>query len=86
MKEIAELLKSLGPNYTLEWSMEYFGQEHVMIMTLVYWNTTIKMSFKQQHSIPFAQIENLDKYGKEILDGMSRGIQDELRKTWKEYL
>ena len=76
MKAIAEMLKKLGPKYYLSWRMEYFGPDRTLIMTLVYQDPILGYDFKHQYSIPFSEIENMDKYGEQILYDMHRAIQD----------
>jgi len=82
MKEIAKLLKSIGPNYELKWRMEYFGPDKAMVMSLVYWNSRLETKFTDEHRFPFDTMENFDQYGPQILFDMYRRIDEKLREKW----
>ena len=79
MKEIAKMLKSLGPKYTLEWRWEYFIIPS-MIMTLHYVNNDLQIHVKKEFQIPDDQIEHMNEYGPQILDDMHRAIRERFRR------
>ena len=84
MKEIAKTLKSFGPKYTLEWSMDYFGSSPCMIMTLRYLDTSLNLKVQHQSKIPFDQIEYLNDHGPQFLEDMHRAVREKIMEAWKK--
>ena len=82
MKAIAEKLKSLGPNYKLEWRMEYIGPDRSLIMTLVYFDSILNFKIQHQTLIPFDHIIHMDKHAHQLLDDMHMAVT---RKKMEEY-
>jgi hypothetical protein len=82
MKEIAKMLKTLGPDYELKFRMEYFYPVPGVRMELVYSDTRLNAVIMHDHHIPFDQMETLGQYGPRILEDMGRAIQAKINETW----
>ena len=87
MKEVAKMLKSLGPKYELMWRMDYFGpgpESRSMIMTLIFRDPDLKIICKHEHAVPFDHLDAMAEYGPNLLEDMSLAIQKKLREAWAE--
>ena len=57
MKEVAKMLKSLGPHYSLKWEW-FFDYDPVIRMELTYFNPMTQMIFKCDQKFPQEALNN----------------------------
>ena len=84
MKEVAKMLKSLGPHYSLKWEW-FFDYDPVIRMELTYFNPMTQMIFKCDQKFPQEALNNTDgRFGSQVLDDMARKINDKVKEYWRD--